>query len=635
MKSSENTLASLIAVEGNQWHYHIPRFQREYVWGKYNWSKLVEDIYDNDPGHYMGSIICVREAEELTPGSELINEVVDGQQRLTTLSLLLAAIYEKLNDLASSDPSLREDEDFIIKRNGIKKRLIKEVKTDFRKLPWGIFKSGALVYCLRVQPSTQEDNLADYQFILKEVGLLPDATCLKYAKVRRLYKAFDYFRHHTPDTLPELYDLLDRVSALSFIFITEASQSKAFMLFETLNYRGVPLSAIDIIKNKMLATLESKHAVSIETSYDEWLKLLENLPEDQDQDRFLRQFYNAFKFDPKIRVERITRATGSNIIAIYESLIKRDAKFIFEELIQKSRIYNQFLEPEDRSLSPLTSALVELGRIGAAPSYTLLIYLFSLPEDAFNEPNVKEKTVELLCKYYFRRNIVDYPNTRDLDSINTDLVERCRHELSEGRKLGYAFISQAILAGKGQPAPLEKLEEGLADSLFDNNESMARYALARLDETSHTREYAPNLWARNEKGLFVWTVEHIFPQGRNIPADWVKVIADGDKEEAERIQGEWVHCLGNLTLSGYNSRLSNQSFAKKQAESVASVFGMPINIGYRNGLALNNIPFSVDDRTLTLATTDRWTVGHIEARNTVMVDMLTRLFKFENEKGHA
>ncbi len=76
------------------------------------------------------------------------------------------------------------------------------------------------------------------------------------------------------------------------------------MLFETLNYRGVPLSAIDIIKNEMLATLESKHGVAIEDSFDQWWKLLGNLPEDRDQDRFLRQFYNAFKFDTRIKIER-------------------------------------------------------------------------------------------------------------------------------------------------------------------------------------------------------------------------------------------------------------------------------------------------------------------------------------------
>ena len=67
------------------------------------------------------------------------------------------------------------------------------------------------------------------------------------------------------------------------------------------------------------------------------------------------------------------------------------------------------------------------------------------------------------------------------------------------------------------------------------------------------------------------------------------MIASGNREEAVKIRAEWVHCLGNLTLSGYNSKLSNLSFTKKQAKSVANVFGTPINIGYKNGLALNNI----------------------------------------------
>jgi len=100
MIPSENTFASLISIEGNQWHYHIPRFQREYVWGKYNWSKLLEDIYENEPGHYMGSVICVHEKNETTPTEQLIYDVVDGQQRLTTLSILLAAIYSKITKAA-------------------------------------------------------------------------------------------------------------------------------------------------------------------------------------------------------------------------------------------------------------------------------------------------------------------------------------------------------------------------------------------------------------------------------------------------------------------------------------------------------------------------------------------------------
>jgi hypothetical protein len=109
------------------------------------------------------------------------------------------------------------------------------------------------------------------------------------------------------------------------------------------------------------------------------------------------------------------------------------------------------------------------------------------------------------------------------------------------------------------------------------------------------------------------------------------MIAGGDKDEAEKILGEWVHCLGNLTLSGYNSKLSNQSFEKKQGKSVANIFGTQIFVGYKNGLALNNIPFTVNGEELTLATAKQWTIEDIKARNEVMVDMLTKQFKFDVE----
>jgi hypothetical protein len=254
-----------------------------------------------------------------------------------------------------------------------------------------------------------------------------------------------------------------------------------------------------------------------------------------------------------------------------------------------------------------------------------------MKEDNFTELNVKEKIVDLLCKYYFRRNITDFPGTRDLDAINIDLIDQCQKEIIEGNKISFEFISNIIITGKGKPSNLKNFEDSSSDNLFYNNEWMTRYALAKLDETSHSREYAPNLWQRNEKGLFVWTIEHVFPQGKNIPDDWVDMIAGGNKEEAEKIQDELVHCLGNLTLSGYNSRLSNQSFSKKQGKAEANIFGNKIYIGYKNGLALNNIKFNIDGLETSLATANEWKREHIISRNEQMVKMLLQLFKFDNE----
>jgi uncharacterized protein with ParB-like and HNH nuclease domain len=82
--------------QGAREHFHVPKFQREYSWKKWQGDQLLNDIDENDPGYFMGSIICVNDAQSIGVGDEIILEVVDGQQRLTTLSLLLAAIHSKL-----------------------------------------------------------------------------------------------------------------------------------------------------------------------------------------------------------------------------------------------------------------------------------------------------------------------------------------------------------------------------------------------------------------------------------------------------------------------------------------------------------------------------------------------------------
>jgi hypothetical protein len=242
------------------------------------------------------------------------------------------------------------------------------------------------------------------------------------------------------------------------------------------------------------------------------------------------------------------------------------------------------------------------------------------------------KTVELLCKYYLRRNITDNPNTRDLDAINIELIEKCElHKKETGGKINFELIENELLNGRGKPSKLPDFRKFLSDNLFYFNEGMARYVLAKLDETSHSREYKPNLWARNEKGLYVWTVEHVFPQGANIPKQWVEMIGNGDKDKAEEIQERLVHSIGNLTLSGYNSKLSNYPFDKKQTRSEANILGHKIKIGYQNGMALNNIEFRIGDKKYSLNNAPKWTEEMIISRNEVMTENLIKLFKFNNE----
>ena len=144
---------------------------------------------------------------------------------------------------------------------------------------------------------------------------------------------------------------------------------------------------------------------------------------------------------------------------------------------------------------------------------------------------------------------------------------------------------------------------------------VTKFMLASLCERAYTKEVHLDLWELR-KSKAIWTVEHVLPQGDNIPVAWVDMIASGDRERAEEIKERYVHTLGNLTLSGYNSDLGNKSFAEKQRRLDKQ---QQRPIGYNNGLSINRELFSAT----------AWTVSQIEARTEQLADEIFSLFPLE------
>ena len=203
--------------------------------------------------------------------------------------------------------------------------------------------------------------------------------------------------------------------------IEVSSSSDAFMLFESLNNRGVPLSPIDLVKNSLLAKLDKK-GENIDEAFAKWNLIIDFLPNEPDQERFLRQYYNCFKYDEFISIKGQAKATRSNLIKIYEELINRDVHRVFNELLDKSKIYNNFIDPfNNEERSELDSNLFDLINVKAVPAYTFLLYLFS------HYPNLETSTyVEILNylkKWFLRRNLTNFPSTNHLDAIFMKLIE--------------------------------------------------------------------------------------------------------------------------------------------------------------------------------------------------------------------
>jgi hypothetical protein len=119
----------------------------------------------------------------------------------------------------------------------------------------------------------------------------------------------------------------------------------------------------------------------------------------------------------------LSKVTRSMLIKVYEKLIENDANYLLEELIEKSKIYNCFIEPnEDGPFSDFYQLFLDLQHIGSTPSYLFLLYLFS---EYSEKHSLLKETLDFLMKYFVRRNLTDFPPTRMLDNIFISLVEEC------------------------------------------------------------------------------------------------------------------------------------------------------------------------------------------------------------------
>lgn len=591
--------------------YDIPRYQREYTWNQRDWANLYDDITQNDAGYFLGSFIVVNGTVN-SKMDTIHYEVIDGQQRLTTLSLLLAALYTRIMEHKDSI----DDDMMLDDIRPLRNRLI--LKSD---------KS-----ITRVIPQVQNHNLEDYRWILKEhIGLDTVIQKPKFLGLRKMSKAFNYFYDRLGEDVEGrdgiecvrcLLDICRLVCSTVVVQITVDSHADAYTLFASLNNRGVPLSAVDLIKNMLLGKVAGVDDGQLNYYFERWQEVLHNLGDDyKTQERFFRQNYDAFRREvnkPFIgesgsQLPLGSVATRSNLLKIYEKRMESDdgALKVLDELTENSALYSRIIGLDQESPdSELSHQLLELSRAQGVASYLLLLFLFKKQ----SQLELKDETLALLVKllvcFFVRRNLTDTPPTRDLERL---FISICESLESEGLK-GIAaaeYIKKRLVDVSASDAFFKERLEG---PIYDVNPDMTRYILTVIASPSVTKEMKP-LWERYASGNYVWTIEHIFPQGKNIPDEWVKMVADGDMSKAIEVQEKQVHTLGNLTITGYNSKLSNMPFVTKRDRK--DVNGA--NVGYRNGLNLNN----------ELVNTDTWTSEQIQERTDKLVGLTLKAFDFD------
>ena len=598
----------ILSADGN-FYYTIPKYQREYTWSYHEWEALYDDISENNDEYFIGSIICIPLGDAINP----YLEVIDGQQRLTTISLFLTAIYTRLKEHRED---LSEDDE--------------DVLPSLRKS----LKSKNSPNEMKLVPQIQNFNKDDFDHLMNETGLRKaSAPKHPYYPMRKIARCFTYFLKRIDKEMEGmdgnnavnfLLGKYNKVKQAMLVKIEVSTHSDAYVLFESLNNRGTPLTAIDLMKNLIMARAESNN-LTIDDCFNRWQMLLGNLSDDYGiQERFFRQYYNAFKHrlnepfqsDNDRKKDPLgIMATRSNLLNIFESLINKDLPSFLDDILCCGQIYS-WLILQDSTEMTYRKALEDLDHIQGAPSYLLLMYLMRNKEELNVTEEQINQLIRLLAKYFVRRNITDYPNTRDLTRIFMDIISKIEESRSVGNDVMSLIVD--VLSTPTNCASDEQFRRSLEGDVYKDNVGATRYILCKLAESAMTQETWTDLWRRTDKKVFVWTIEHIFPEGENIPQCWVDMIAGGDRQLANKYLEEYTHKIGNLTVTGYNSTLGNKSFEEKRDRK--SKDGQRF-IGYKNGLEINR----------EIATKDEWTIDDIKSRTTALVDELMKVYEFPGE----
>lgn len=600
-------LAEILGTEKIRF-YQIPKYQREYSWGKKECTTLFNDIIENQAGYFLGSIICVDVTKHSAFGNAPVTlQLIDGQQRTTSLSLLLLALYSKIKEFEN--------------------QLTRQQNTNFINLEQMLvhINDDETEYSPRLTPQVQNSNRDDYFKLLYNVGIYnKDVKVMNLGnrRVAYIYKLFQeliekYIEEECTEDKKEiqiLFDLVSKIKDTLLVAIEVSDNKRAYMLFESLNNRGLPLSAIDLIKNNLISLSDDpNNPKQAEKCYDQWERMLGYLTDNYGiRERFFRQYYNAFRDEINEPYKVDGRkyyfgnlATRSTILEIYESLLEKDYQLLLNDLEAKAKIYSILINNTQDDLDKdLKKALYNLEHIQGAPGYLLLLYIFNYAKELELDNDKLVDIVNYLVSFFVRRNITDFPNTRNLIKLFMDCVDIVKKYKAQELVIELkAFLRQ-------NSSTDSLFEEKLRGDVYINNVDNTRFLLSYYEMKFETSEIFVEPY-KKENGKYIWTIEHIFPEGDNIPKHWIDMIADGDKTLAEEYLTKYVHNIGNLTLTGYNPNLSNQSFEDKKNKQKDGKY-----IGFKNKLVLND---DVVDK-------DKWTVDCIKKRTDKFVDFFLREF---------
>ena len=500
MQAKETRLDSII--EGTK-QYVVPLFQRSYSWTKKEWDILWNDICDlyemeNPRVHFFGSIVNMPATSVPEGVAKFL--LIDGQQRLTTVFILLSI----LKDLALE---------------GRKERLSDEIKNT---LLLNQYKDGYDHY--KMMPTQVDRN--SFLKVIEGQGHEADGQigqAWKYLEKKVRTSNFD---------IENIKKILTQ--KFSVVSITLDTDDNPYLVFESLNAKGRSLSQADLIKNYFFMRI---HVSKQDEIYSKlWEPMQNNLRDDLSE--FIRHY--MMRHGGNVRQTDV-------YYALKDEVSPDNTIDYLKSLNEYSMYYRNMKYPENISDKDLRVRFERLNRIEVTTAYPLILYVYG--EFAHNNISKEQfcEVIDVIENYLIRRFVCDY-------KTNT---------LNKTFGAAYAFISKynsdeivnavkEYLSTKGYPKDSEFTERFMTTKLYGggDRQQKTKFILASLEKSFEHKEIVQmdNL-----------TIEHVMPQ--TLSDWWVDYLGD----DAFSIHDIWLHTIGNLTLTAYNSDLSNKSYIQKRS----------------------------------------------------------------------
>ncbi len=503
--------------DGSDKRFIIPLYQRNYDWKEENCEQLFNDLQklhnSNRKSHFFGSIVsCIQQGTE-------DRYIIDGQQRITTVSLLLIAMVNAKKE------GLLEAADDILAEKIFKRYLVDEYQEDERKVKLKPIKKDMQAFdALLYRPKEQ------------------------YIKESNVTRNYEFFYNRLLQSGLTLDDIFDAIKRLEVISIRLDEDDDPQLIFESLNSTGLDLSEADKIRNYLLMSLTPARQDELYSKY--WNPIEEFTK--YEPSSFVRD-YLTMKQGKIGRLDKIYF-----IFKEYAENYGVAQAELLEDMYHYAKIYNQIDNAKVGS-DKLNRKLAQLRTLDSTIAYPFFMAFLDYASKNYLSADEIYAVFDIVEAYWARRIICNLPSNAMNKVFATLHREVLNYIKGNGEDVpSYIDVLTYTLLKKGRsaafPTDTEVKRDFATRQVYKMPVNARAFILERMENRDNNERHDV-VKELNSKNI---TIEHIMPQ--TLSDKWKKALGD----DWERIHQNYLHTMANLTLTGYNSQYSNLTFLEKR-----------------------------------------------------------------------